>query len=251
MNCDNMHQPFGCIRTCNTICFTGITGPTGTTGATGPTGPTGIAGATGATGPTGITGATGSIGPIGITGATGATGPTGATGATGLGAIIPASSGTPITLTTTQINTDGVPAFIGFGSSAPGKDIVSTTIDITTLPNLAFSIPRNGTINSFSAYFSISDSINLTNATATIGARIYRSLVPNNIFVQIPETVIDLTPSITGIVTQGTILTGSLTNLNIPIFANERLLIVFTSRTSGATFNNNILGYASAGIGIS
>lgn len=236
MNCDNSCQPFGCIRPCNIICITGITGPTGPTGVTGPTG---------------ITGPTGSTGATGATGATGPTGPTGATGITGLGAIIPAASGNPITLTTTQTNTDGVPAFIGFGSSAPGKDIIGPTIDITTLPNMAFCVPRNGTITSFSAYFSISDSINLTDATATIGARIYRSSAPNNSFVQIAETVIDLTPNITGIVPQGTILTGSLTNLNIQILANERLLIVFTSRASGAAFNNNILGYASAGIGIS
>lgn len=165
-------------------------------------------------------------------------------------AIIPASSGNPITLTTTQINTDGVPAFIGFGASAPGKDIIGNTIDITTLPNMAFSIPRNGTITSFAAYFSISDTIDLTNATATIGARIYRSASLNNVFTQISETAIDLTPTISGVVTQGTIVTGNLTNLNIPVSANDRLLIVFTARASGQTFNNNILGYASAGIGI-
>ena len=212
-------------------------------GATGPIGPRGPQGIPGPTGPAG--GGTGVTGPTGPTGATGVTGPT------GLGTIIPAASGTPITLTTTQINTDGVPAFIGFGASAPGKDIIGPTIDITTLPNMAFSIPRNGTITSFAAYFSISDTIDLTDATATIGARIYRSSTPNNSFVQIAETVIDLTPNITGIVPQGTILTGILSNLNIPILANERLLIVFTSRASGATFNNNILGYASAGIGIS
>lgn len=220
MNFDNSYQPFGCLKTCPSHCVTGITG------ATGPTGPTGV------TSPTGVTG------------------PTGPTGPTGLGAIIPAASGNPITLTTTQIDTDGVPAFIGFGASAPGKDIIAQTIDITTLPNMAFSVPRSGTISSLVAYFSISDTIDLTDATATIGARIYRSTTPNNSFVQIAETVIDLSPSISGIVPQGTILTGSVTNLNIPISLGERLLIVFTARASGASFNNNILGYASAGISI-
>ena len=236
---------------CNTndrdCCFcVSCTGPTGATGATGPQGPQGIQGFQGVTGPTGATGVTG---PTGATGATGATGPTGTTPIAN--AIIPASSGEPITLTTTQADSDGVPAFIGFGASAPGKDIIGANIDITTLPNLAFSMPRDGTINSFSAYFSTSDTIDLTGATATIGAVIYRSTTPDNVFTVIEETGIALTPNISGVVAPGTILSGSLTNLNIPVTANTRLLIVFTSRAVGANFNNNILGYASASIGIS
>ena len=231
------------------VCPTGPTGATGPTGVTGPTGATGYTGATGVTGPTGATGPTGVTGPTGITGPTGATGPTGITPSAN--AIIPAASGTPITLTTTQSDSIGVPSFIGFGSSAPGKDVLGQNIDITTLQNMAFSIPRNSTINSFAAYFSTSDTIDLTGVNATIGAVLYRTTSPGNIFTEIPETGIALTPNLTGIVPPGTVLTGIIDNLNIPVTAGTRLLIVFTSSATGANFNNNILGYASAGIGIS
>ena len=239
----------------------GLQGNTGATGATGVTGPTGIAGNagptgnTGATGPTGVTGATGptgSTGPTGPTGNTGATGPTGATGATPLAnAIIPLSSGTPVSMTTNNEGVDGVPSFIGFGSSDIGAEALKTTINITELANHAFSMPRDGVITSLSAFFSTSQQINLTGTNVTINARLYSSSTPSNVFTEIPGTLITLTPALTGIVNEGFISRGIITGLAIPVTAETRLMVVFTSKSTGERFQNTIVGYASAGIGIS
>lgn len=226
--------------------------PTGITGATGSTGPTGPIGDTGATGPTG---ATGSIGDIGPTGATGPTGVTGATGASGSTSIIPLASGLPISLTTIAGGLAGIPAFIGFGSSAPGLTILGSSIDLTnssgTLSNFAFSMPRAGTITSLSAYFSTTGLLNLLGSSITIRAQLYISNTPNNIFTPIPGAVVNLSPALSGTIALGSISNGITTGLSIPVTAQSRLLMVYSAQASGLSLINTVVGYASAGIEIS
>ncbi|EQH93276.1 exosporium glycoprotein BclB-related protein, partial [Clostridioides difficile] len=239
---------------------TGATGPTGAdglagaTGATGPigaTGPTGADGATGATGATGPTGADGLVGPTGATGATGATGPTGPTGAS---AIIPFASGIPLSLTTIAGGLVGTPGFVGFGSSAPGLSIVGGVIDLTnaagTLTNFAFSMPRDGTITSISAYFSTTAALSLVGSTITITATLYQSTAPNNSFTAVPGATVTLAPPLTGILSVGSISSGIVTGLNIAATAETRFLLVFTATASGLSLVNTVAGYASAGIAI-
>jgi BclB C-terminal domain-containing protein len=230
---------------------TGADGITGSTGATGPTGPTG------ATGPTGPTGATGPIGATGPTGADGITGPTGATGPTGIagtGAIIPFASGLPVALTTIAGGLAGLPAFVGFGSNVQGLTVLGSTINITnaagTLSNFAFQVPRDGIITSFSAFFSTTAALSLVGSTVTVNAQIYQSSTPNNVFSPIPGTLISLAPSLSGIISIGTLLNGALTGLNIPITAQTRLMLVFSATASGLALVNTVAGYASAGLGI-
>ena len=251
---------------CNPVGVTGATGPTGPRGCNGRTGATGPTGATGATGPrgcccpgiTGATGATGVTGPTGETGATGATGNTGATGATGASgstSIIPLASGLPISLTTIAGGLAGIPAFIGFGSSAPGLTVLGSNIDLTnssgTLSNFAFSMPRAGTITSLSAYFSTTGLLNLLGSSITIRAQLYVSNTPNNIFTPIPGAVVNLSPALSGTISIGTISNGITTGLSIPITAQSRLLMVYSAQASGLSLINTVVGYASAGIEIS
>ena len=248
---------------------TGATGEDGATGATGPTGPTGATGedgATGATGPTGPTGTNGAngdrgpTGPTGITGATGATGatgstgPTGSTGAAGASAIIPFASGLPVSLTTIAGGLVGTPAFIGFGSSAPGISIIGNTIDLTnpsgTLTNFAFTMPRDGVITSIDVFFSTTAALSLVGSTITIEAKLYESIAPNNTMTVVPGTTVTLTPSLTGVISIGTISKGILTGLNINVPAGTRLMLVLTARASGLSLVNTVAGYVSAGVAI-
>ncbi len=200
------------------------------------------------TGPTGPTGADGLIGP------TGATGPTGPTGIAGTGAIIPFASGLPVSLTTIAGGLAGIPAFVGFGSNAPGLTALGSSIDITnasgTLSNFAFQVPRAGIITSFSAFFSTTAALSLVGSTITVNAQLYQSATPNNVFTPIAGTLINLTPSLTGVLSIGTLLNGVLTGLNIPVTAQTRLMLVFSATASGLTLVNTIAGYASAGLSI-
>lgn len=238
----------------------GVTGPQGLQGiqgATGPQGPEGIQGVTGATGATGAQGPQGPQGLMGITGATGVTGPTGATGATGpagttpiSAAVVPFASGEPVTLTTNNENTEGVPSFVGFGGSSAGNQSLQPTLDMALIDNHAFSVPRNSIIESLTAFFSTTIPTDLTNTFVTISARLYRSDTPNNIFEEVPGTLITLTPSMTGQVPINTIVRGTLNNLNIPVTTETRLLFVFSARSEGERFQNSIIGYASGGLGL-
>jgi len=243
---------------------TGPTGPTGATGAdgvTGPTGPTGAAGTNGVTGPTGPTGAagtngvTGPTGPTGATGADGVTGPTGPTGIAGSAAIIPFASGLPVSLTTVAGGLVGTPAFVGFGSSAPGLAISGGTINLTnpagTLTNFAFSMPRDGIITSLSAFFSTTAALSLVGSTIQITAQLYRSVTPDNVFTAVPGAAVSLTPALTGVISAGTLSSGVTDGLNIPVTPETRLMLVFTATASGLTLVNTVAGYASGGLAIS
>ena len=216
--------------------------PTGVTGPAGPTGPMGCPGPRGATGP---------MGPMGYPGKTGATGPTGATGSS---AIIPFASGIPVSLTTIAGGLVGTPAFVGFGSSAPGLSIVGNTIDLTnpsgTLTNFAFTMPRDGTITAIDIFFSTTAALSLVGSTITITAQLYQSTVPNNTMTAIPGTLITLTPSLTGILSIGSISKGILTGLSIPVPAQTRLMLVLTATATGLSLVNTVAGYASAGVSI-
>ena len=235
----------------------GDMGPQGPAGATGPTGPVGPQGDIGPQGPRGIPGTTGPTGPTGPAGVDGVTGPTGATGPTGIagtGAIIPFASGLPVALTTIAGGLAGLPAFVGFGSNVQGLTVLGSTINITnaagTLSNFAFQVPRDGIITSFSAFFSTTAALSLVGSTVTVNAQIYQSSTPNNVFSPIPGTLISLAPSLSGIISIGTLLNGALTGLNIPVTAQTRLMLVFSATASGLALVNTVAGYASAGLGI-
>lgn len=226
-------------------------GEPGPMGPRGEPGPPGCPGEPGKTGPQGVTGPQG---PTGADGITGPTGPTGATGVAGTGAIIPFASGLPVALTTIAGGLAGLPAFVGFGSSVQGLTVLGTTINITnaagTLSNFAFQVPRAGIITSFSAFFSTTAALSLVGSTVTVNAQIYQSTTPNNVFSPIAGTLINLTPSLTGAISIGTLLNGSLTGLNIPVTAQTRLMLVFSATASGLTLINTVAGYASAGLSI-
>ena len=127
---------------------------------------------------------------------------------------------------------------------------VSITNAGGTLSNFAFQVPRDGIITSFSAFFSTTVGLSLIGSTVTIRAQIYQSATPNNVFSPIAGTQINLTPSLSGIISIGTLLNGALTGLNIPVTAQTRLMLVFSATASGVTLLNTVAGYASAGLSI-
>ncbi|WP_411676410.1 exosporium glycoprotein BclB-related protein [Caproicibacter sp.] len=237
------------------LSITGPTGPTGPTGAaglsvTGPTGPTGPTGTAGLsiTGPTGPTGPTGAAG-LSVTGPTGPTGPTGAAGAAGAGAIIPFASGTPTSLTTVAGGLVGTLGLIGFGLNAPGA-LALGVIDLSGLTNFAFSMPRDGVINSVAAYFSVTAALALAGTTVTITAQLYSSPTPNDTFSPVAGALVTL-PPLTGAIAIGDTFNAITTGLAIPVTAQTRLLMVFSATATGVSLVNTIAGYASAGVGIS
>jgi len=170
------------------------------------------------------------------------------------GAIIPFASGLPVTLTTIAGGLAGTPSFVGFGSSAPSLSVLGSTIDLTgaagTLLNFAFSMPRSGTIKSMSAYFSTTAALSLIGTTVTITAQLYSSTTPDNSFTAVPGASVTLAPSLSGIISIGGVSNGITTGLNIPVTAQTRFLLVFSSAASGISLLTTTAGYAGAGLSI-
>lgn len=160
----------------------------------------------------------------------------------------------PVELTTILGGLAGSAGLVGFGMSGPTLDVLGANIDLTgaagTLLNFAFSMPRSGIIESITAYFSTTAALSLIGSAITIRAQLYRSAVPNNIFVPIPGAEVLLSPILTGLLDIGTISSGDLSGLSIPVTAGTRLLMVFSATASGESLVNAVAGYASAGVAI-
>jgi BclB C-terminal domain-containing protein len=125
------------------------------------------------------------------------------------------------------------------------------TIDVTALSNLAFSVPRDGTITSIAGFFSTTVALTLIGSTVSITAQLFSSPTPNNIFTAVPGASVTLTPGLIGIVAIGTTSSGITDGLSIPVTAGTRLLLVFSaSVTAGIDIASTITGNASGGVGI-
>jgi len=243
---------------------TGPIGPSGSTGATGPTGadstvvgPTGPIGPTGATGPAGVTGPTGAVsttpGPTGPTGPTGADstvpGPTGATGAS---AIIPFASGEPDTFVHLLGGLLDTGAVIGFGSSLSSVAVGGATIDLTggvgLAINMAFSMPRAGTLSGLSAFFSVAAAVSLFPADSAVVIQVYQSTTPDNIFSPVPGALVTL-PLPVGAPAIGTFFSGA-ASFAASVNTNDRLLLVARVTVTGLDVATTAVGYVSAGLSI-
>lgn len=168
--------------------------------------------------------------------------------------IIPFASGLPIAMTTIAGGLSGTSSLIGFGNSATGVSVIGGAIDLTGGPgillNQAFSVPRDGTITSLSAYFSLTEALSLVGTTVTITAQLYQSTTPDNTFTAVPGATVTLAPAFTGVIGEGTTSNGITTGLSIPVTAETRLLLVYSSTAAGVSLINDVAGYASAGLSI-
>ncbi|HBF39433.1 MAG TPA: hypothetical protein DDW50_19205, partial [Firmicutes bacterium] len=166
-------------------------------------------------------------------------------------AIIPFASGIPIILTTITGGLVGTSGLVGFGGSISGVNIVGGAIDLTSLSDFAFSLPRVGTITALAAYFSTTAELSLVGTTVTIMAQLYESLTPpDNNFTPVVGTIVTLSLPLTGFIPLGTASSGLITGLTIPVTAATRLLLVFSATAAGLSLVNTITGYASGGLGI-
>ncbi|MDQ0062416.1 exosporium glycoprotein BclB-related protein [Paenibacillus harenae] len=190
------------------------------------------------------------IGPIGPTGATGATGAPGTTGS-----IIPFASGIPVVLTSV-LGLVSTVSLVAFGTALPGVSLIGGTIDLTSLaniallgPNMAFSVPRDGTITSISATFSNTATLTLT-GPATVTAQLYSNTdLTNNVFTPVATALVNMTlPA--GLIAIGDTFGGITSPIAVPVTATTRLLMVYSVAGDALIELITATGFASAGITI-
>ena len=168
---------------------------------------------------------------------------------TGGGSIIPFASGTPAVVTTLFGGTAGTSTTVGFGNSVTGVYVSGGLIDATTINNIAFSVPRDGTITSLSAFFSNTAGLSLLGTTVNLTAELYVADQGSNYFVPLGGYT-TLSPAFTGIASIGSTASANNSSLNIPVTRGQRILLVFSATASGLSLVNTLTGYVSAGINI-
>jgi BclB C-terminal domain-containing protein len=144
----------------------------------------------------------------------------------------------------------GLQALVGFGANEAGT-VVGGLIDTTGSTSLAFSAPRDGTITSMAAYYSVAAAVALVGSTVTITAQLYSSPTPDDLFAPVPGATVTLSPPLTGVVAIGTTSSGITTGLAIPVTAGTRLMfVVSASVTAGIDIATVLTGFVSGGLSI-
>ena len=211
----------------------GVQGPTGAAGPTGPTGPE----------PVITVGSNGDWYVDGVDTGKPAQGPAGTS------AIVPFASGLPADISMLLAGLAGIPEFLGFGMSSPGVSALGTTINFTggTLTNFAFTVPRNGTLTDIAGTFNIIAGASVGSMNPTI--YVYRAPANSDNFTQLTGAKLVL-PDI-GLLAIDATVTGTISNVNAPITAGDRLLVVAAATSAdGLTLAGTATGYISAGLGL-
>ncbi|MGH7239203.1 MAG: exosporium glycoprotein BclB-related protein, partial [Candidatus Saccharimonadales bacterium] len=140
-------------------------------------------------------------------------------------------------------------ALTAFGDAVSGIDVTGSVINLQGLSSEAFSFPRDGTITSIAAYLSTTVGLTLGTNTITVQAQVYTSPTPNDVFTAVPGAVVTLSPTLTGTLSIGTVLSGITTDLSIPVTAQTRVMLVYSITSTGGVIQT-VVGLASAGLAI-
>ncbi|HAN21979.1 MAG: hypothetical protein A2Y15_05615 [Clostridiales bacterium GWF2_36_10] len=170
------------------------------------------------------------------------------------GAIIPFASGnTPVIITTLASTTEttGFVSAIGFGETQNGSTIGTGGELSLSAGNMAFSVPRNGTITAISAFFTNTAAVTLGASVVQVSAQLYFATPNSNVFLPLGGTRVNLTPTLTGTVPANSVFSATVKNLNVDVARGTRLVLVFfASVISGPSINATLTGTASAGVNI-
>ncbi len=144
----------------------------------------------------------------------------------------------------------GTTTAVGFGNSVTGLSVLGGAIDTTGFTNMAFSVPRDGTVTAIAADFNLTAAAALVGTTVTITAQLF-SAATSNVFTPVAGALVTLAPPLTGVVAVGTFSSGLTTGIAIPVTAGTRLMLVFSAQvTAGIDIATLISGFASAGLTI-
>ncbi|HLU88950.1 MAG TPA: exosporium glycoprotein BclB-related protein, partial [Cyclobacteriaceae bacterium] len=164
------------------------------------------------------------------------------------GNIIPFASGQPIELATVPGGITAISAAIAFGNST---NVIQSLgpLDMTMVPNMAFSVPRDGLITSISGFFSASVGIILSSSTLQITAQLFSATPNDNFFYPVPGASVTLGPALSGLINTGDVSNGHVNGLAIPVTAGTRLMLVVNPAiVGGVDIVTTVTGYFSGGL---
>jgi BclB C-terminal domain-containing protein len=147
---------------------------------------------------------------------------------------------------------------IGFGTSFSTVNVTGATIDLSgpggTATNMAFSMPRNGTLTELSVFFSLVAATVLVipaGSTLNVITQLYRSTVPDNTFTPVPGAVVTLSfPGPFLLVQVPPTTANGTVAIVVPVLNQDRLLLVTKLTATGVDLADVVSGYISAGLAI-
>jgi BclB C-terminal domain-containing protein len=140
-------------------------------------------------------------------------------------------------------------ALIGFGTAGEGL-AAGGLMEIDDTQNFAFVVPADGTLTSLSASFTETVPLSLDGTTVTVRAQIWVAPEGDLTFTPLSGTDVALTPELTGTVGSNTVMTGTLSGLNVSLIHGTRLMLVFSSGAVGSSLSNTLTGAYSGGINL-
>jgi len=152
------------------------------------------------------------------------------------------------------VTTEGQPGpatFIGFGTSETQANPLVNPIDLTgVFSSYAFQMPRNGVLRRLTVtYTTVGENV-IPTGSVNIYAQLYVANQNSNLYYPINQSLIQLTPSLTGVVADGTILTGT-ANINVNVSENQKLLLVIYAIPTGTGGGEiTVTGVVNAGLTI-
>jgi BclB C-terminal domain-containing protein len=202
--------------------------------------------------PKGPPGPPGPRGPRGLPGEQGPPGENGPPGPPGEGsAIIPYASGGRITLHSVTDDIPGRPVFIGFGNNAIQNVALTNPINLSgNVDAFALQIPRPGILENLSVTFTTTQMHNIGEGEVYVFAQLFRAERNSNMYFAIPQSQIQLEPSLTGTISSGAIFTGEALNIDISLPQHTKLLLVIYSISTNTGSANNLFGTINAGLSI-
>ncbi|MGV0922071.1 exosporium glycoprotein BclB-related protein [Empedobacter falsenii] len=163
--------------------------------------------------------------------------------------IIPLNSINASVVTTIAGGLVGTSTILGTGISKTGISLTGTTLNLLGDANgAAITLPRNSTIKSISFNYYNNVSLSLLGSTLSLHLQIYKADATSNTFLPISNTMV--TNDLTGTINIGYMASNSLSNLNIPLNANDKIVVLISATASGLTLINTSTGFVSASIGL-
>ncbi|MEG0984000.1 exosporium glycoprotein BclB-related protein [Algoriella sp.] len=163
--------------------------------------------------------------------------------------VIPLNSINASVATTILGGLIGTSTVLGPGVSKTGISLTGTTLNLLGDANgAAITLPRNCIIRSISFNHYTSAAISLIGSTLSLHLQIYKANAVSNAYEPILNTLVS--NELTGLISLGHMASNSISNLNIPLAANDKIVVLISATATGLSLINTSTGFVSASIGL-
>jgi BclB C-terminal domain-containing protein len=141
----------------------------------------------------------------------------------------------------------------GYNATAPTNVTLSggyLDVSAIELAGLAQPFPSEVTLTGMAASFTLTTPMALIGSTVSVQAQLFTANAGSSVLIPRAGATVTLGPSFTGVLSQGTVISGTTSGLAIPLLAGTRAALVVSSTAAGLTLVNTVTGGVSAGLAV-